>query len=271
MIVNAQELASQGYNRRAETFSEQLARQQRESAQGERDEARRFRDEQANEDRAFRGEQSALTREAATERAEADREFRRTIADTRSTQRLAITPTAEVAMINRLQTQWDKAQSSTREMNRQYSIMQTGLNRFRQGDRNGGSQAVLITFQKILDPTSVVRESEYARSAEGVAMMQRMQGYAERIAQGGAGVPDAALAEMVATAQMFMRNLEGANRGIRQRAGRTADRYGIPHDLVFDDAMVSPAVRSRVPVALPVTHRAGATVLPLFDASTLPP
>jgi hypothetical protein len=120
-------------------------------------------------------------------------------------------------------------------MSRQHSIMRSGLDRFRQGDRNGGSQAVLITFQKILDPTSVVRESEYARSAEGTAMMDRIQGYAEQLQKGGAGMTEANLAAMVTTAETFMRNLESHNRGIRQRAGRTADRYGIPHELVFDD------------------------------------
>jgi len=40
----------------------------------------------------------------------------------------------------------------------------------------------------MLDPTSVVRESEYARSAEGTALMSRIQGAYEKLIQGGAGV-----------------------------------------------------------------------------------
>ena len=40
---------------------------------------------------------------------------------------------------------------------------------------NAASQAVLVTFQKILDPTSVVRESEYARTFDGQAILDRMQ------------------------------------------------------------------------------------------------
>lgn len=79
-LVPAQELPSQSYARRSETYAESLARGQRESAQTERDEARTFRDEQAGADRAFRGEQAELSRQSAEERAEADRALRLAIA-----------------------------------------------------------------------------------------------------------------------------------------------------------------------------------------------
>jgi hypothetical protein len=80
---------------------------------------------------------------------------------------------------------------------------------------------VLITFQKILDPTSVVRESEYARSADGVALTARMEGYMERLAKGGAGVPKADLKAMYETAQAFLDELDDYNDSIRARTART--------------------------------------------------
>jgi hypothetical protein len=126
-------------------------------------------------------------------------------------------------------------------MQRQYSLMQTGLRRFTEGDKNGGAQAVLVTFQKILDPSSVVRESEYARSAEGVSALERMQGYSERLASGGAGVPKEALEEMVKTANAFLADLADYNAGVRTRAERTADRYHIPHELIFADMPPAPS------------------------------
>jgi len=95
---------------------------------------------------------------------------------------------------------------------------------------------VLVTFQKILDPESVVRESEYARSSQGVSAMQRIKGYMERLATGGAGVPKAQLAEMVKTAQQFIENTKGGMDGARKRIGATADRYNIPRELIFNDA-----------------------------------
>jgi hypothetical protein len=146
-----------------------------------------------------------------------------------------ITPTAEANLTTKLATDWQKVSAAPREMDRQFNLMQTGLKRFREGDKNGGSQAVLVTFQKILDPASVVRESEYARSAQGVSMLQRMQGYAQKLAVGGAGVPDAALEEMVKTAAEFTANSRRSAEGQRKRLEAFADKYGIPHELVFDD------------------------------------
>jgi len=146
-----------------------------------------------------------------------------------------ITPTAEANLTTKLATDWQKVSAAPREMDRQFNLMQTGLKRFREGDKNGGSQAVLVTFQKILDPASVVRESEYARSAQGVSVLQRMQGYAQKLAAGGAGVPDAALEEMVKTAAEFTANSRRSAEGQRKRLGAFADKYGIPHELVFDD------------------------------------
>lgn len=156
--------------------------------------------------------------------------------------RTTLSATSEGAMINRLQTQWDRAQKGPKEMERQFHLMQTGLDRFRNGDTNGGSQAVLVTFQKILDPISVVRESEYARSAQGLGLLQRMEGFLQKhlgvlkAGPGGAGVPPEELGAMVETARQFLEASKHAADGARARTARTAARYGIPEDLVFDDA-----------------------------------
>lgn len=149
-----------------------------------------------------------------------------------------LTMTAESNLINKLSAQWTKATDQRRELNRQLGIMRTGLQRF-DADPNGASQAVLVTFQKILDPESVVRESEYARSAHGLSQIQRIAGWAEKLTRGGAGVPKAQLAEMVRTAELFVRNTSDGPERIRRRIGANAARYNIPEELVFDDAPTS--------------------------------
>jgi hypothetical protein len=131
---------------------------------------------------------------------------------------------------------WRRAEAPVREMQRQHQLMTTGLDRFRQGDKIGGSQAVLITFQKILDPTSVVRESEYARSAQGLGLMQRIEGMYERLKAGGAGVPEAELAGMVETARQFIQGMEGWNAAERQRIGTLATDYGVEPSRIFGGA-----------------------------------
>ena len=146
-----------------------------------------------------------------------------------------LTQTAEAGLIDKLSRAWGGVTKNATEMQRQLQIMRTGVQRF-DADPNGASQAVLVTFQKILDPESVVRESEYARSPQGLAALQRIQGWWERFKDGGAGVPKAQLVEMVRTAEQFIANTKGGTEGARKRIEGVAKRYNIPSELVFNDA-----------------------------------
>lgn len=150
----------------------------------------------------------------------------------------ALTPNAESQLIGRLATQWNTATKPARELDRQVSIMREGMKAVEKGDLAQGGQAVLVTFQKILDPTSVVRESEFDRSREGLSLMQRATAAVERLSKGGAGVPldelkkYAALAEQIAKAQRDSRLT-----AIKERLGKNADRYNIPRELVFEEEL----------------------------------
>jgi hypothetical protein len=144
-------------------------------------------------------------------------------------------PGQEFAISEKLAKTWQDTTKAQREMNRQFSLMNTGLKRFREGDKNGGSQGVLVTFQKILDPSSVVRESEYARSAAGISALGRIEGYMERLRAGGAGVPDGELSAMVETAKQFLDDMKGFNNGQRKRIEAQAKKYSIDPALIFDD------------------------------------
>ena len=157
-----------------------------------------------------------------------------------------ITQTAEANLVAKLAKDWTTASHGEREVARQYQIMQAGLSRF-DADPNGGSQAIITTFNKILDPTSVVRETEYARSAHGVSLLQRMEGYRERLSKGGAGIPKAQLQEMVNTAAEFLKRTKTSNAGVRRRLALTADRYSIPHELVFSDIPEDAAPQDAAP------------------------
>lgn len=49
-------------------------------------------------------------------------------------------------------------------------------------------QALITILNKMLDPSSVVRESEYARTPQDLAFLNRMQGKIEKLKTGGAGL-----------------------------------------------------------------------------------
>ena len=101
---------------------------------------------------------------------------------------------------------------------------------------------MLITFNKILDPTSVVRESEYARTAEGVSLIENLKGKALKLEAGGAGVTVSELEAFERTAKEF---IEKAGKSYvdseQERFGRIADSYNIPRDLIFGDYSAQPA------------------------------
>lgn len=164
-------------------------------------------------------------------------------AEARPTAPAGLSPAVESNIINRLTAQWDKANSTINELKRQRDLMQAGLAAARKGDMAAGSQAVLVTFQKILDPTSVVRETEYARSAAGQALLARIQGAAERLAQGGAGVPVTELEAFANLASQFVDQATSSQelQRTRSRIGLTADRYKIPHEVIFGVEPQAPA------------------------------
>lgn len=64
-------------------------------------------------------------------------------------------------------------------------------------------QALITTFNKVNDPGSVVRESEYGRTPEGLALANRIQGAVDRLRQGGAGLSPADRKDLVVVAKII--------------------------------------------------------------------
>ena len=136
---------------------------------------------------------------------------------------------------------WQKATAPLRSIMRQRDLMQIGLERAAAGDMAAGSQAVLVTFQKILDPTSVVRESEYARSASGLSLLDQAKGQYEKLKQGGAGMTLEQLGSFARFADEAVAKLaEGRVGKERARIKRFADAYGIDPTLIFEGKLGAP-------------------------------
>jgi len=62
-------------------------------------------------------------------------------------------------------------------------------------------QAIVTTFNKITDPNSVVRESEYARTPEGGSIIARFQGNVQKLQKGGAGLTPELRRQLVSDAK----------------------------------------------------------------------
>lgn len=181
-------------------------------------------------------------------------------ADDRPREKPSMTPTMEANVVNRLNTQWQTAVKPASELSRQVKLMDAGLAAAKRGDLAQGAQAVLVTFQKILDPTSVVRESEYMRSAAGQALIDRISGYAELLAKGGAGVPLGQLEKFAELAREAARAQVQNLPSQKKRIGAIAQRYGIPEELIFEDYDVAktfdpPSAPSALPSPSPAKKK----------------
>jgi len=144
-----------------------------------------------------------------------------------------LTPAAKAAEARRLRNEWKAISSNWRTMRGQVSLMDAGLEAAKRGDMAAGSQAVLVTFQKILDPTSVVRESEYARSQAGMSALKQIEGFADRMARGGVGVTYDELVKFKKLGQEMVARGEMELEGTRKQFEDLALESGINPSNIF--------------------------------------
>lgn len=73
-------------------------------------------------------------------------------------------------------------------------------------NRGAIDQSLITSFNKLLDPGSVVRESEYARTPHGMALISILEGFVGRIEKGGSGITDEYRDEIVEVAERLYNN-----------------------------------------------------------------
>ena len=93
----------------------------------------------------------------------------------------------------------------------QEANVQSALKRMEENIAAGRSissqdQAIIYSFNRILDPNSSVRQSEYARTAEGQALLDRIQAGLSKIEQGGSGSSPETLREVAVQTSLMVQN-----------------------------------------------------------------
>lgn len=126
-----------------------------------------------------------------------------------------------------------------KEIDRQFNNVATTYNAYVKGEinANAADQTLVTTLNKILDPTSVVRESEFARTAAGQAAMAKIQGYADKITKGGSGLTDAERQDLYNTMKLMRESAYATYKGTADIYTEMANRYGInPNDIIRYDS-----------------------------------
>lgn len=97
-----------------------------------------------------------------------------------------------------------------------------------------GDLALLFNYMKILDPGSVVRESEFANAETAASIPERIRGQWERVRSGQRLAPEVR-DDFVQQASNLVQAQEGLQRRLESQYGSIAQRSGIrPEDVVID-------------------------------------
>lgn len=140
-----------------------------------------------------------------------------------------------------LNTLRDDATTATAELGAMRDAW-TNIDTFYQNPGAVSDRALVIAFAKILDPTSVVRESESAAIANSGSLDEGMKALLLNALQGGGGLPPNIRTEIVTLARdMYANKMPGVERRIMMLT-ETAKRAGLPPDLVFAGDLKPPAL-----------------------------
>jgi len=93
-------------------------------------------------------------------------------------------------------------------------------------------QALITMYNKLSDPTSVVRESEYARTPENLPTINRIAGALGKVAQGGAGLTDEDRKALVIGAKIIANERGGVFSQRRKEYNTLAGKMEIDPDIV---------------------------------------
>jgi hypothetical protein len=100
-------------------------------------------------------------------------------------------------------------------------------------DLNAADQALIISFNKMLDPTSAVKESEYARTPAGQAFVKSAWGRAQQLTAGGSGLTNESRLEMLKMSRDFKKNSDDFLKEKAAHVGVLADNFGIDRKFIF--------------------------------------
>lgn len=164
-----------------------------------------------------------------------------------------LTPNAGLEGTLKLRDRFVRETQAASTVKTQLELMKSSLAAVKVGAAAPGSQGVLVTFQKILDPTSVVRESEYARSASGLSLLSRIEGKWQTIEKGGAGVPVKDLEDFVKLSEQFMQNQARAAQDTKRQIDAIATEYGLKPENITRDIGGGGPVRMRAPDGRPLS------------------
>lgn len=157
---------------------------------------------------------------------------------------------APFAMANTLRDEYTNLTKDFRTVQTAYQNIQSSA----RAQNGAGDMSMLYSFVRMLDPTSVVRESEFAAAAAAGSYGERIQGAAQRILS-GARLPDSLRQSFIDEARNLFENQRRGYDRVGEYFRGVATRNNLnPEDIV-------------IPFSLPEEQRPDATAIPTPPAT----
>jgi hypothetical protein len=139
-----------------------------------------------------------------------------------------MTPAARAAEEKQIRGEWTKLSSGVSDARRNYSIIETSA-----ADQSGAGDIALVTsFMKMLDPTSVVRETEFATARDSGGLLATLQGYVSRI-EDGKFLTEEQRADFKRLSNQYLKAAEDQVAPVRSSYEKLIDNYGLNPENIF--------------------------------------
>ena len=112
---------------------------------------------------------------------------------------------------------FQKVQKSARDITAAYERSKTAA------DNIAADQALIVGFNKLIDPDSVVRESEFARTPRGQALMRAIKGRIRQVEEGGVGLDPEARFELKVMADELLMGAKNQFKSEVESFGKIVD------------------------------------------------
>ncbi|MCI5824566.1 MAG: hypothetical protein MRZ90_06470 [Candidatus Gastranaerophilales bacterium] len=134
------------------------------------------------------------------------------------------------------------------EIARQWNNVNSLYEQYKSGKigKNSFDQALITTLNKVLDPTSVVRESEFDRTSAGQAMWDKLAGYQQKLIKGGSGLTDENRADLVNSLIIMKQANDKEVQKVAEYYSELAKRYRInPADIIPENYLTKSTHKSQ--------------------------
>ncbi|MDD4110727.1 MAG: CHAP domain-containing protein, partial [Clostridia bacterium] len=134
----------------------------------------------------------------------------------------------------KIQNDFEKGVSDYEEILNKFKQMEVAYKQGQKiGDKTFSDQALINLFNKITDPNSVVRESEYDRTGKSLGLSDRIIGASIKVFKGGSGLTDETREAGISIANALMKGAKERFYTERAKAERKADGSGVPKDFLY--------------------------------------